>query len=83
MKSITVEFDVSPWLDEDGFTVCLFAGASDEALGINFSLEELIDREIEAYTVAGKIIDHRELQGFVKSLRKAFKYAEKRVKELS
>ena len=52
MKSITVEFDVSPWLDEDGFTVCLFAGASDEALGINFSLEELIDREIEAHTVA-------------------------------
>ena len=83
MKAITVDFDVSPWLDEDGFTVCLFAGASDEALGINFSLEELIDRQIEAYTVAGKIIDPSALQGFVKSLRKAFKYAEKRVKELS
>ena len=83
MKSITVEFDVSPWLDEDGFTVCLFAGASDEALGINFSLEELIDREIEAHTVAGKLIEPDVLRGFVKSLRNAFKYAEKRVKELS
>lgn len=83
MKAITVEFDVSPWLDEEGFTVCLFAGASDEALGINFSLEELIDIELEAHTVNGKLLEPDDVKGFVKSLRKAFKYAEKRVKELS
>lgn len=83
MKAITVEFDVSPWLDEEGLTVCLFAGESDEALGVNFSLEELIDIELESHTVAGKLIDPREVHGFVKSLRKAFKYAEKRVKGLS
>ena len=83
MKTITVEFDISPWLDEEGLTVYWVAGESYEASGVHFNLEELIDREIEAYTVAGKIIDPRELQGFVKSLRKAFKYAEKRVKDLS
>ena len=83
MKAITIEFDVSPWLDEEGLTVCLFAGASDEALGVNFSLEELIDRELESHTVQGKLLDTDAAKGFVKSLRKAFKYAEKRVKELS
>lgn len=83
MKAITVEFDVSPWLDEDGLTVCLFAGESDTALGVQFSLEELIDRELESHTLSGTIIDTDAAKGFVKSLRKAFKYAEKRVKELS
>jgi hypothetical protein len=83
MKTITVEFDVSPWLDKEGLTVYWFAGESYEALGVHFSLEELIDRELESYTIAGKLIDPREVHGFVKSLRKAFKYAEKRVKELS
>ena len=83
MKSITVEFDVSPWLDEEGLTVCLFAGASDEALDINFSLEELIDIELESHTVAGALVEPEPAKRFVKSLRKAFKYAEKRVKELS
>ena len=83
MKAITVEFNISPWLDEEGLTVYWVAGESYEALGVHFSLEELIDKEIESYTIAGKIIDPREVQGFVKALRKAFKYAEKRVKDLS
>ena len=83
MKAITVEFDVSPWLDEDGFTVCLFAGESDNAIDVPFTLEELIDKEIESHTVQGKLLDTDAAKGFVKSLRNAFKYAEKRVKELS
>ena len=83
MKSITVEFDVSPWLDEEGLTVCLFAGESDEALGVNFSLEELIDIELESHTVSGALVEPEPAKRFVKSLRKAFKYAEKRMKELS
>ena len=83
MKKITVEFDVSPWLDEEGLTVCIFAPESDAELGIEFSLEELIDRELESHTVRGKLLDPDAVKGFVKSLRKAFKYAEKRVKELS
>ena len=83
MKAITVEFDISPWLDEEGLTVCIFAGESDTAIDVSFTLEELIDKEIESHTVAGKLIEPDVLKGFVKSLRKAFKYAEKRVKELS
>ena len=83
MKGITVEFDVSPWLDEEGFTVCLFAGELDAALGVNFSLEELIDKELEAHTINGALVEPEPAKRFVKSLRKAFKYAEKRVKELS
>ena len=83
MKAITVEFDISPWLDEEGLTVCVFAGESDTAIDVPFTLEELIDKEIESHTVAGKLIEPDALKGFVKSLRKAFKYAEKRVKELS
>ena len=83
MTALTIEIDISPWLDEEGLNIALFLGDFDVPIETQVSLKELIDKQIEAYTVAGKIIDFRELQGFVKSLRKAFKYAEKRVKELS
>ena len=83
MKAITIDFDVSPWLDEEGLTVCIFAGEADTSIDVPFTLEELIDKEIESHTVAGKLIEPCILDAFVKSLRKAFKYAEKRVKELS
>lgn len=83
MKKITIDVDISPWLDEEGLTVSIFAGESDTEIDVPFTLEELIDKEIESHTVAGKLIEPDTLKGFVKSLRKAFKYAEKRVKELS
>ena len=83
MEAITIEIDISPWLDEEGLNISLFLGDSDVPTETQFSLEELIDKEIEAHTVAGKLLDPDELNCFVKSLRKAFKYAKKRVKELS
>ena len=83
MTALTIEIDISPWLDEEGLNIALFLGDFDVPIETQFSLKELIDEQIEAYTVAGKLIDPNELNCFVKSLRKAFKYAEKRVKELS
>jgi hypothetical protein len=83
MKAVTLDIDVSPWLDEDGLSIALFVGDEDVAQDLNFTLEELIDRELDAHTVAGALVETEAAKQFIRSLRRAFKYAEKRVKELS
>jgi len=84
MKTATLEIDVSPWLDEGGLNITLFFGDSEAVeRELEFTLAELIDKEIESHTVAGVLVDTEEAKQFIRSLRRAFKYAEKRVKELS
>ena len=83
MTALTIEIDISPWLDEEGLNIALFLGDFYVPIETQVSLKELIDEQIEAHTVAGKLLEPDILKGFIKSLRKAFKYAEKRVKELS
>jgi hypothetical protein len=55
MKKLTFEIEVSPWLNEDGLVVNLYARDSDIETELNFTLEELVDNEINAYTVDGKL----------------------------
>jgi hypothetical protein len=55
MKKLTFEIEVSPWLNEDGLVVNLYARDSDIETELNFTLEELVDNEINAYTIDGKL----------------------------
>ena len=83
MKKLTFEIEVSPWLNEDGLVVNLYARDSDIETELNFTLEELVDNEIDAYTIDGKLREPWLLDGVIQSLEKATQHAKKRVKELS
>ena len=83
MKKMTIEIQVSPWLNEDGLSVNLYAGDSDIETELKFTLEELVDKEINAYTIDGKLREPWLLDGVIQSLEKATQHAKKRVKELS
>ena len=83
MKKMTIEIQVSPWLNEDGLSVNLYAGDSNIETELNFTLEELIDNEINAYTVDGKLREPWLLDDVIKCLEDATEYAKKQVKELS
>jgi hypothetical protein len=83
MKKMTFDIQVSPWLNEDGLVVNLYAGDSDIETELKFTLEELVDNEINAYTVDGKLREPWLLDGVIQSLEKATQHAKKQVKELS
>jgi len=83
MKKMTFEIEVSPWLNEDGLVVNLYAGDSDIETELNFTLEELVDNEINAYTVDGKLREPELLDGLIKYLEDVTEYAKKQVKEHS
>jgi len=80
---MTFEIEVSPWLNEDGLVVNLYAGDSDIETKLNLTLEELVDNKINAYTVDGKLRKPWLLDGVIQSLERATEYAKRRVKELS
>jgi len=42
MNKMTIEIQVSPWLNEDGLAVNLYAGDSDIETELKFTLEELV-----------------------------------------
>jgi len=83
MKKMTIEIQVSPWLNEDGLAVNLYAGDSDIETELKFTLEELVDNEINAHTIDGKLQEPWLLDGVIQSLEKATEYAKSRVKEHS
>ena len=83
MKKLTFEIEVSPWLNEDGLVVNLYARDSDIETELNFTLEELVDNEINAYTIDGKLQEPWLLEGLIKYLEDVTDYAKKRIKELS
>jgi hypothetical protein len=83
MKKLTFEIEVSPWLNEDGLVVNLYAGDSDIETELNFTLEELVDNEINAYTVDGKLREPELLDGLIKYLEDVTEYAKRQVKEHS
>ena len=83
MKKLTFEIEVSPWLNEDGLVMNLYAGDSDIETELNFTLEELVDNEINAYTIDGKLQEPWLLEGLIKYLEDVTDYAKKRIKELS
>jgi hypothetical protein len=83
MKKMTFDIQVSPWLNEDGLVVNLYAGDSDIETELNFTLEELVDNEINAYTIDGKLREPWLLDDVIKCLENVTQHAKKRVKELS
>ena len=83
MKKMTIDIEVSPWLNEDGLAVNLYAVYSGIETELKFTLEELVDNEINAYTVDGKLQEPWLLDGVIQSLEKATEYAKSRVKEHS
>ena len=83
MKKMTFEIEVSPWLNEDGLVVNLYARDSDIETELNFTLEELVDNEINAYTIDGKLREPELLDGLIKYLEDVTEYAKRQVKEHS
>ena len=83
MKKMTFEIEVSPWLNEDGLVVNLYARDSDIETELNFTLEELVDNEINAYTIDGKLQEPWLLDGLIKYLEDVTEYAKRQVKEHS
>jgi hypothetical protein len=84
-----IEIDSPPWLTKDGYVevgVYIGEGACEPCHFDKVSLIDLIDKELSGFVspLSNKIPDcHvREVKELQKSLKKAYKYAKKRAKEL-
>lgn len=83
-----VEIDAAPWLTQDGFVeVSVYFGEACEPCYIEKkSFKELIDQELNGYTVpySEKIVPKHfeDVEEFLKNLKGAYKYAKKRAKEM-
>jgi hypothetical protein len=82
MKKMTIDIEVSPWLNEEGLHINLYAG-DDSETELYFTLQDLVDDEIDAYAFNGKLLEPESLGGLIKYLEDVTDYAKKRVKELS
>jgi hypothetical protein len=80
---VLFEIEVSPWLNEEGLEVSLYTRDSDIETELNFTLEELVDNEINAYTIDGKLQEPWLLEGLIKYLEDVTDYAKKRIQEVS
>ena len=80
---VLFEIEVSPWLNEEGLEVSLYTRDSDIETELNFTLEELVDNEINAYTLDGKLQEPWLLEGLIKYLEDVTDYAKKRIQEVS
>ena len=83
MKKMTFEIEVSPWLSEEGLNINLYTCDSGIETELNFTLQELVDNEISAYTIDGKLQEPWLLDGLIKYLEDVTEYAKKQVKEHS
>jgi len=83
MKKMTFDIEVSLWLNEEGLAVNLYADYSDIETDLKFTLEELVDNEINAHTFNGKLQEPELLDELIKYLDDVADYAKKRVEELS
>lgn len=83
MKKMTIDIEVSPWLNEEGLYINLYTSDSGIETELNFTLQELVDNEINAYTVDGKLQEPWLLDGVIQYLEDVAEYAKKRVKEHS
>ena len=81
-----VEIDASPWLDSEGnIETDVFIGDSCEPVYSNkTSLIDLIDRELESFTVYNKIVNHhfKDVESLLNNLKNAYNHAMTRAKEL-
>lgn len=84
-----IEIDSPPWLTSDGYVevgVYIGAGACEPCHIDKVSLNDLIDKDLESYTLpfSAKIAELHfgDVEELLKSLKSAYKYAKKRAKEL-
>lgn len=89
MEKSYIEIDAAPWLHAEGtISNAVYFGRDCEASYTkSMTLEELIDCELESFInpKTNKIAEYHadDTKNLIKSLKRAVKYAKKRVKELS
>lgn len=55
-EKVYIEMDASAWMDADGVDTCVFIGdGCAPVYSSKVSYEELIDQELEAHTVRGRL----------------------------
>jgi len=84
-----IEIDATPWLKHDGdleIGVYIGEGSCEPCYTSSVSLEDLIDKELESLISpkTKKIAEYHtdDAKELIKSLKRAVKYAKKRMKEL-
>jgi len=83
-----IEIDAAPWITQDGFVeVGVYLGDACEPSYIEKkSIKELIDQELNSYTVPGSDqivpIHFKDVEELLKNLKSAYKYAKKLAKEM-
>jgi hypothetical protein len=80
---VAFEIEVQPWLNEDGLNISLYSENGDIETELNFTLEELINKELSCYTIANVLIDSEKADSVLAYLEKVTEYTKKRIKELS
>lgn len=88
-EKVYIEIDASPWMDADGVLTSVWIGdACEPCYEKHVSYEELIDKELEAYTVHGKLTREfgndniGDAEKFVVAFEEAAKYARERFEDL-
>ena len=85
MEKVYIEIDASPWMDEHGVLTSVWLGdACEPCYEQQSTYEELVEKNLEAYTVYGKLIGDNadEAELFVKKLEDVAVFARKRFEEL-
>ena len=85
MGKVYIEIDASPWMDETGVLTSVWLGdACEECYERLSTYEELVEKNLEAYTVYNKLIGDNadEAELFVKKLEEVAVFARKRFEEL-
>lgn len=81
-EKVYIEIDASPWMDADGVETCVYIGdACEPCYEQRVSYEELVDKELEAHTIHGRLTNEygydniRDAEKFVVALEEAAKRA--------
>lgn len=80
-----IELETSPWMDSNGITTSVFIGdACDPCYESVHTYQELIEKELQAHTVYGKLINDNigYAEELVIALEEAAAYARARFLEL-
>lgn len=81
-----IEIDADSWADVNGIETTVFIGDSVEPCFVHLnSYEELVDKELKAHTVAGKLFgsNAKKAEGLVVALEEAAVYARKKFEALN
>ena len=88
-EKVYIEIDASPWMDAGGVDTTVYIGDTDEpAYSEVTSFEDLVDKELQAHTVHGKLTNeygHDNItpaEEFVVALEQTALYARKRFEDL-